>query len=145
MNASGNVEVIPNKEGQKTTPSGVAFTKTGEKLVGVLAKRQAVTNPDGTVVHIKRKMGSDYKVTVNGKSYTPQQISAFILQKAVGNLIPLIIFLKSRRYLYKHRRCLYKYRRDLYKHRRYFKNFFRAIENASHIRAFNRKPFTILR
>jgi molecular chaperone DnaK len=81
MNASGNVEVIPNKEGQKTTPSVVAFTKTGEKLVGVLAKRQAVTNPDGTVVHIKRKMGSDYKVTVNGKSYTPQQISAFILQK----------------------------------------------------------------
>lgn len=81
MNATGTVEVIPNKEGQKTTPSIVAFTKTGEKLVGTLAKRQSVTNPDGTVMWIKRKMGSDYKVTIDGKTYTPQQISAFILQK----------------------------------------------------------------
>jgi molecular chaperone DnaK len=78
---SGDIEVIPNKEGTRTTPSVVAFTKEGEKLVGLLAKRQAVVNPERTIEFIKRKMGSDYKVNIDGKTYTPQQISAFILQK----------------------------------------------------------------
>ncbi len=73
--------VIPNPEGARTTPSVVAFTKNGERLVGQVAKRQAITNPDHTVSSIKRKMGSDYKVTIDGKSYTPQEISAMILRK----------------------------------------------------------------
>ncbi|MDR0930638.1 MAG: molecular chaperone DnaK [Clostridiales bacterium] len=73
--------VIANSEGARTTPSVVAFTKDGERLVGQLAKRQAVTNPDGTVSSIKRHMGSDYKVKVDGKNYSPQEISAMILQK----------------------------------------------------------------
>ena len=73
--------VIPNPEGARTTPSVVAFSKTGERMVGQIAKRQAITNPDRTISSIKRKMGSDYKVTVDGKSYTPQEISAMILQK----------------------------------------------------------------
>ena len=76
-----NVTVIPNPEGQRTTPSVVAFTKDGEILVGQLAKRQAIVNPDRTVISIKRAMGSDKTVTVDGKKYTPQQISAMILQK----------------------------------------------------------------
>ena len=77
----GKPTVIPNAEGQRTTPSVVAFTKTGERLIGDPAKRQAITNPDRTISSIKRHMGTDYKVTVDGKSYTPQEISAMILQK----------------------------------------------------------------
>ncbi len=77
----GNAVVIPNAEGARTTPSVVAVSKTGERLVGQIAKRQAITNPDNTVISIKRKMGSDQKVTIDGKSYTPQEISAMILQK----------------------------------------------------------------
>ncbi len=77
----GKPVVIPNQEGSRTTPSIVAFTKTGERLVGEPAKRQAVTNADRTIASIKRHMGTDYKVTIDGKSYTPQEISAMILQK----------------------------------------------------------------
>ena len=77
----GEPVVIPNAEGSRLTPSVIGFSKTGERLVGQLAKRQAVSNPDRTVVSIKRHMGSDYKVTIDGKSYTPQEISAMILQK----------------------------------------------------------------
>ncbi len=77
----GKPVVIPNQEGSRTTPSVVAFTKTGERLVGEPAKRQAVTNADRTISSIKRHMGTDYKVTIDGKSYTPQEISAMILQK----------------------------------------------------------------
>ncbi|CAB3392967.1 MULTISPECIES: molecular chaperone DnaK [Kyrpidia] len=77
----GEPVVIPNAEGGRTTPSVVAFTKTGERLVGDVAKRQAITNPDRTIISIKRHMGSDYRVTIDDKSYTPQQISAMILQK----------------------------------------------------------------
>jgi len=77
----GEAVVIPNAEGSRTTPSVVGFSKTGERLVGQVAKRQAVSNPDRTVSSIKRQMGSDYKVTVDGKNYTPQEISAMILQK----------------------------------------------------------------
>ena len=73
--------VITNSEGSRTTPSVVAFSKTGERMVGQVAKRQAITNPENTVISIKRHMGSDHKVTINGKSYTPQEISAMILQK----------------------------------------------------------------
>lgn len=76
-----SVVVIPNPEGGRTTPSVVAFTKDGERLVGQLAKRQAVVNPDRTIMSIKRHMGSDYKVTVDSQQYTPQQISSMILQK----------------------------------------------------------------
>lgn len=76
-----NVTVIPNPEGQRTTPSVVAFSKDGEILVGQLAKRQAIVNPDRTVISIKRSMGSDKTVAIDGKNYTPQQISAMILQK----------------------------------------------------------------
>ena len=77
----GKPVVIPNQEGSRTTPSIVAFTKTGERLVGEPAKRQAVTNADRTIASIKRHIGSDYKVSIDGKSYTPQEISAMILQK----------------------------------------------------------------
>ena len=73
--------VIPNPEGARTTPSVVAFSKTGERMIGQVAKRQAITNPDRTVMSIKRHMGSDYKVGIDGKNYTPQEISAMILQK----------------------------------------------------------------
>lgn len=76
-----NVTVIPNPEGGRTTPSVVAFTKDGERVVGQLAKRQAVVNPDRTIMSIKRHMGSDYKVTIEGQQYSPQQISSMILQK----------------------------------------------------------------
>ncbi len=77
----GNAVVIPNSEGARTTPSVVAFTNTGERLVGQIAKRQAVTNHEKTISSIKRHMGSDYKVDIDGKKYTPQEISAMILQK----------------------------------------------------------------
>ncbi len=77
----GNAVVIPNAEGARTTPSVVAVSKTGERLVGQIAKRQAVANPDNTVISIKRKMGTDQKVTIADKAYTPQEISAMILQK----------------------------------------------------------------
>ena len=77
----GEPTVIANAEGARTTPSVVGFKKDGERLVGNIAKRQAVTNPEGTVSSIKRHMGSDYKVTINGKAYTPQEISAMVLQK----------------------------------------------------------------
>lgn len=77
----GEPVVIANSEGARTTPSVVGFTKTGDRLVGQVAKRQAITNPENTVSSIKRQMGTDHKVTLNGKEYTPQQISAMILQK----------------------------------------------------------------
>ena len=77
----GEAVVIANAEGNRTTPSVVAFSKSGERMVGQVAKRQAVTNPDRTISSIKREMGSDYKVAIDGKSYTPQEISAMILQK----------------------------------------------------------------
>ena len=77
----GEAVVIPNAEGNRTTPSVVAFSKDGERMVGQVAKRQAITNPDRTISSIKREMGSNYKVTIDGKSYTPQEISAMILQK----------------------------------------------------------------
>ncbi|MBQ8746526.1 MAG: molecular chaperone DnaK [Clostridia bacterium] len=77
----GEPTVIPNPEGARTTPSVVAFSKTGERMVGQVAKRQAITNPDKTIMSIKRKMGSDYKVEIDGKKLTPQEISAMILQK----------------------------------------------------------------
>ena len=77
----GETVVIPNAEGARTTPSVVAFSKTGERMVGQVAKRQAVSNPQRTISSIKRHMGSDYKVTIDGKSYSPQEISAMILQK----------------------------------------------------------------
>ena len=77
----GEPVVIPNPEGARTTPSVVAFSKTGERMVGQVAKRQAITNPDRTISSIKRHMGSDYKVNIDGKAYTPQEISAMILQK----------------------------------------------------------------
>lgn len=77
----GEPIVIPNPEGNRTTPSVVAFTKDGERLVGQVAKRQAVTNPDRTIQSIKREMGSSYKVDIDGKTYSPQEISAMVLQK----------------------------------------------------------------
>ena len=77
----GEPIVIPNAEGNRTTPSIVAFTKDGERLVGETAKRQAITNPDRTIMSIKREMGSDHKINIDGKNYTPQDISAMILQK----------------------------------------------------------------
>ena len=77
----GEPTVIPNPEGARTTPSVVAFSKAGERMVGQVAKRQAITNPDRTVMSIKRHMGTDYKVNIDGKGYTPQEISAMILQK----------------------------------------------------------------
>ena len=77
----GEAVVIPNAEGARTTPSVVAFSKDGERMVGNVAKRQAITNPERTIASIKRYMGSDYKVNIDGKAYTPQEISAIILQK----------------------------------------------------------------
>jgi len=82
---NGEPVVIPNAEGSRTTPSVVAFSKEGERIVGQVAKRQAITNPDRTVRSIKREMGSNYKFTVDGKDYTPQQISAMILSKLKGD------------------------------------------------------------
>ena len=77
----GEPVVIANAEGMRTTPSVVAFTKNGERLVGETAKRQAITNPDRTISSIKRHMGEDYHVEIDGKKYTPQDISAMILSK----------------------------------------------------------------
>ncbi|MBQ4601391.1 MAG: Hsp70 family protein, partial [Clostridia bacterium] len=77
----GEPIVIPNPEGARTTPSVVAFTKDNERMVGQVAKRQAITNPDKTIMSIKREMGTNYKVNIDGKAYTPQEISAMILQK----------------------------------------------------------------
>ena len=77
----GEPVVIPNPEGNRTTPSVVAFAKNGERLVGQIAKRQAVTNPDHTVISIKRDMGTDKKVKIDGEEFSPQEISAMILQK----------------------------------------------------------------
>ena len=77
----GEPVVIANAEGARTTPSVVAFTKNGERLVGQVAKRQAITNPDRTIMSIKREMGSDHKEEIDGKKYTPQEISAMVLQK----------------------------------------------------------------
>ena len=77
----GEPVVIPNAEGARTTPSVVAFSKDGERMVGQVAKRQAITNPDKTVSSIKREMGTSYKVSIDGKQYTPQEISAMILSK----------------------------------------------------------------
>jgi molecular chaperone DnaK len=77
----GEPEIIANAEGDRLTPSVVAFSKNGERLVGQVAKRQAITNPERTIASIKRQMGSDYKVKIDEKNYTPQEISAFILQK----------------------------------------------------------------
>ena len=77
----GEAVVIPNTEGNRTTPSVVAFSQNGERLVGQIAKRQAVTNPDHTVISIKRDMGTDKKVKIEGDEFTPQEISAMILQK----------------------------------------------------------------
>ena len=77
----GEPIVIPNPEGARTTPSVVAFTKTGERMVGQVAKRQAITNPDRTISSIKREMGTNFKTSIDGKDYTPQEISAMILQK----------------------------------------------------------------
>lgn len=81
----GEPVVIANAEGARTTPSVVAFSKTGERMVGQVAKRQAITNPDRTISSIKREMGTDHKVTIDGKNYTPQEISAMILQKLKGD------------------------------------------------------------
>ena len=77
----GEPVVIPNAEGARTTPSVVAFSKSGERMVGQVAKRQAITNPDRTISSIKREMGTAYRVHIDDKSYTPQEISAMILQK----------------------------------------------------------------
>ena len=77
----GEPVVIPNSEGSRTTASVIAFSKTNERLVGQVAKRQAITNPDRTIMSIKRDMGTDKRVTIDDKSYTPQEISAMILQK----------------------------------------------------------------
>src|ERR1700694_2402519 len=77
----GQPVVIPNAEGSRTTPSVVAFTKTGERLVGKLAKRQSIVNPDRTISSIKRKMGTNETVRIDGKNYTPQEISGMILGK----------------------------------------------------------------
>ena len=77
----GEPVVVANAEGTRTTPSVVAFSKNGERMVGQVAKRQAITNPDRTISSIKREMGTNHKVNIDGKSFTPQEISAMILQK----------------------------------------------------------------
>ena len=81
----GEAVVIPNAEGARTTPSVVAFSKTGERMIGQVAKRQAVTNPQRTVLSIKREMGSDHTVTIDDRKFSPQEISAMILQKLKGD------------------------------------------------------------
>ena len=82
----GEAVVIANAEGARTTPSVVAYSKTGERMVGQVAKRQAITNPDRTVSSIKRHMGTDYKVTIDGKAYTAQEISAIVPASLVACL-----------------------------------------------------------
>ena len=100
----GQPTVIANTEGARTTPSVVAFTKTGERLVGEPAKRQAVTNAERTISSIKREMGTDYKVTIEDKKYSPQEISAMILQKLKAEC-RRISWRKSNRSCY-HSTCL---------------------------------------
>src|SRR5436305_12091243 len=78
---AGDPVVIPNSEGSRTTPSVVAFSKSGEVLVGEVAKRQAITNPDRTIRSVKRQIGTNWSIDIDGKQFTPQQISAFVLQK----------------------------------------------------------------
>ena len=78
---NGEAVIIPNSEGSRTTPSAVAFTKEGERLIGVTAKRQAVTNSDRTILSVKREMGTKWNTELDGNKYTPQEVSAFILQK----------------------------------------------------------------
>ena len=85
----GDAVVIPNAEGNRTTPSVVAFSKDGERMVGQVAKRQAITNPDRTISSIKREMGSSFKVSIDGKNYTPQEISAMVLQKLKATPRPI--------------------------------------------------------
>ena len=92
----GEAVVIPNAEGNRTTPSVVAFSKSGERMVGQTAKRQAITNPDRTIASIKREMGSDHRVNIDGKSYTPQEISAMILQKLKSDAEASVSFLPPR-------------------------------------------------
>ena len=87
----GQPTVIANTEGARTTPSVVAFTKTGERLVGEPAKRQAVTNAERTISSIKREMGTDYRVTIDDKKYSPQEISAMILQKLKKHIANFLI------------------------------------------------------
>ena len=116
----GKPVVIANAEGVRTTPSVVAFTKNGERLVGEPAKRQAVTNSDNTISSIKREMGSDFRVTIEGKSYSPQEISAMILQKlktdAEAHLTtaqPTVLCLTHRKQSrYHHRPCPSEYHRS---------------------------------
>ena len=86
----GEPVVIANAEGARTTPSVVSFQKDGSRVVGQVAKRQAVANPDKTVISIKRHMGSDYKVKIDDKNYTPQEISAMILGKLKKDLAKLV-------------------------------------------------------
>lgn len=117
----GEPVVIANAEGARTTPSVVAFSKTGERMVGQVAKRQAITNPERTVSSIKRHMGSDYKVTIDDKSYTPQEISAMILQKLKsdaesylgGKVEGLLGFITEVSYCFKIR--LSEYKRVIYR------------------------------
>ena len=80
----GQPEVIANAEGERVTPSVVAFKKDGERLIGQVAKRQAITNPDRTIMSVKRHMGTDYRVTIDDKNYTPQEISAMIPEIKAG-------------------------------------------------------------
>ena len=91
----GQPTVIANTEGARTTPSVVAFTKTGERLVGEPAKRQAVTNAERTISSIKREMGTDYRVTIDDKKYSPQEISAMILQKLKKDAEGILLHLSS--------------------------------------------------
>ena len=88
----GEAVVIPNAEGNRTTPSVVAFSKDGERMVGQVAKRQAITNPDRTIASIKREMGSDYKVNIDGKRSTPQEISAMILQVVLPFIMSTAVY-----------------------------------------------------
>ena len=90
----GQPTVIPNSEGGRTTPSVVGFKET-DRLVGQVAKRQAVANPDKTVISIKREMGTDYKVNVDGKAYSPEEISAMVLSKLKADTTPLLSITKS--------------------------------------------------
>ena len=83
----GEPVVIANAEGSRTTPSVVAFTKDGERLVGQIAKRQAITNPDRTISSIKRQMGTSYKVTIDGKNYNPQEIRAMMEEMVRSGLV----------------------------------------------------------
>jgi len=85
----GDPVIIPNAEGARTTPSVVSFLQDGERLVGQVAKRQSITNPDKTIISIKREMGTNHKVNIDGKEYTPQEISAMVLQKLKSKMLRL--------------------------------------------------------